>query len=105
MTPTRIALTFPGLARRAGCSVRCMPVFLYTCSVVALILGTSIAFGAKSAPALFAGLTLVICAVVMFCSAAIVGAIAGAVDALRRPGVQPARPVQPAQPQGHFPLS
>ena len=96
MNPTRIALTFPGPARRAGCSVRCMLAVLYMCSILALPLGISVAYGAKGAPELFAGLTLVICAVMMFCAAAIVGAI----SALRGP---PA--VQPAQPQGHYPLS
>jgi hypothetical protein len=84
--------------------MRCMLAFLYMCSVIGLALGIDIAASAKTAPEMFAGLTLVICAVVMFGAAAIVGAIGGAVGALRKLGAQPAQPVQPA-PQGHHPLS
>ena len=98
-------MAFPGPPRRAGCSGCCMLAFLYMCTIVGLPLGIGIAATANTTPGLFAGLTLVICAVVTLCSAAIVGAIAGAVGALRKPAVQPAQPVHPAQPQGHYPLS
>jgi hypothetical protein len=75
-----------------------MHLVLIPFSVVTLLLGIAIAAGAKTAPELFVGLTLVICAVMMLCA----GAIVGAINAMRGPPA--AQPLQPPH-QMRYPLS
>ena len=78
-----------------GCT---MHLVLIPFSVVTLLFGIAIAAAGKTAPELFVGLTLVICAVMMLCA----GAIVGAINALRGPPA--AQPVQPPHP-ARYPLS
>jgi len=81
-----------------------MPAALmHMLALVALIIGIAVANGAKTTPQLFAGLTLVICAVMMFCA----GAVVGAIGALRAsPAAQPpAVPPPHSAPPAHYPLS
>ena len=75
-----------------------MHLVLVPFSLIGLMFGIAIAAGAKTAPELFVGLTIVICAVMMLCA----GAIVGAISALRVPPAVP--PVQLPH-QARYPLS
>jgi hypothetical protein len=58
-----------------------MQAFMYTFGSLGLMIGIGLAATAREAPALFVGLTIVVCAVMLFSAAAVVGAV----QALRKP--------------------
>jgi hypothetical protein len=95
-----MAMTITRYRGARGARVGCMLLaFMYLASPIALLLGIIVAAGAKAAPELFAGLTLVICAVMVLCACAIVAAV----NALQRPPA--AQPAPPPQQQAHDPFS
>jgi hypothetical protein len=58
-----------------------MQAFLYMVGGLGLLLGIAVAATHREAPVLFVGLTVVICSVVVFSAAAVIGAV----QSLRNP--------------------
>jgi len=83
----------PSRGPRGAAWAAMLAASMHLFALFALLIGIVVVSAEKTMPGLFIGLTLVICAIMVFCT----GAIVAAVNALRRSSAG-----QPPQ-QGHYP--